>query len=1060
MKERNMNFKINHKIIQDMCGTVSFKRGESYFRSNKVNIEEHSENNCRATVNGAETFQVTVKKDAYGDLKTDCSCPKLASFDLSCQHVAAVLIAIQQQQQTSGRNLTEDFFTLFNQKEARSSGEQRHFETRESVHTEFTCIPVSLGDGSNLICINMRINNYPIDDLRTFLNKLQEGRPYKVSENFTYSTRNYFFNRETDAIVRALIKILLDERIYLEDMNEQVQLDKMTMIIPPSSWEAIQPLLVEVPDAKWEYMGKWFRGIQQSTTTLPLQFNFDETEDIRYTLSISGLSEMVSLKPYHSVLYKGKLFELNETDCIRLEELQAMLEASKTNEITIPKEKIAFFIEKVAPHLKKIGKVRISKSLTDQFIKSPLIAKLYLDRVNNKLLAGLEFQYDHVVINPLEDEIPTGSLIIRDDEKEQEVLALMEDSSFAQTEGGYLLHNEELEFEFLHYQVPKLQRFVRIYATTAVRNRIFRGNAKPQIKVKVKRERTNWLEFKFDMDGIPERDIHELLSALEEKRKYYRMRNGSLMSLDTKESQEIQRFLQRAEVNPATLANGLELPMIQCLELLDHVDGSEGFKIEKSFREFLDNLRNPGDSEFMVPSNLDSILRDYQKNGYQWMKTLTHYGFGGILADDMGLGKTLQSITFIQSILDEIRREQAPALIVCPSSLTYNWLSEFTKFTPDIEAMVLDGNKTNRTRLQADISKVDAVITSYPIVRRDLHWFEKQNFSAVFFDEAQAFKNPVTQTARAVKRIQASHRFALTGTPVENSIEELWSIFHVVFPQLFLGLKEYSQLTRKTIARRIQPFMLRRVKEDVLEELPDKIETRETVELLPDQKKLYAAYLAKLRHDTLKHLDKDTLRKNKIKILAGITRLRQLCCHPALFVDGYKGRSAKMDHLLEILEESRQSKRRVLIFSQFTKMLQLIGRELAGKDTPFFYLDGETPSEERLNLCNRFNMGERDIFLISLKAGGTGLNLHSADTVILYDTWWNPAVEEQAADRAHRMGQENVVQVIKLVARGTIEEKINELQEKKKDLISEIIDPAEKRRTMLSEDDIREILRI
>jgi SNF2 family DNA or RNA helicase len=254
--------------------------------------------------------------------------------------------------------------------------------------------------------------------------------------------------------------------------------------------------------------------------------------------------------------------------------------------------------------------------------------------------------------------------------------------------------------------------------------------------------------------------------------------------------------------------------------------------------------------------------------------------------------------------------------------------------------------------------------------------------------------------------------------------------------------------------------MLRRVKEDVLEELPDKIETRETVELLPDQKKLYAAYLAKLRHDTLKHLDKDTIRKNKIKILAGITRLRQLCCHPALFVDGYKGRSAKMDHLLEILEESSQSGRRVLIFSQFTKMLKLIGRELVGQNTPFLYLDGETPAEERFELCNRYNMGERDIFLISLKAGGSGLNLHSADTVILYDTWWNPAVEEQAADRAHRMGQEKVVQVIKLVARGTIEEKINELQEKKKDLIAEIIDPAEKMGTMLSEEDIREILKI
>ena len=254
--------------------------------------------------------------------------------------------------------------------------------------------------------------------------------------------------------------------------------------------------------------------------------------------------------------------------------------------------------------------------------------------------------------------------------------------------------------------------------------------------------------------------------------------------------------------------------------------------------------------------------------------------------------------------------------------------------------------------------------------------------------------------------------------------------------------------------------MLRRLKEDVLSELPEKIESMESVELLPDQKKLYAAYLAKLRHDTLKHLDKDTLRKNRIKILAGLTRLRQICCHPALFVDGYKGSSAKFEQLLQIVEESKLSGRRVLIFSQFTKMLKIIGRELAIQGLSFFYLDGQTPSEERVEICNRFNAGERDLFLISLKAGGTGLNLTGADTVILYDIWWNPAVEEQAADRAHRIGQTNVVQVIKLVARGTIEEKMNELQEKKRHLIEEIIDPKEKASSTLTEEDIREILMI
>ncbi|HEX5564850.1 MAG TPA: DEAD/DEAH box helicase, partial [Sporosarcina sp.] len=689
-----------------------------------------------------------------------------------------------------------------------------------------------------------------------------------------------------------------------------------------------------------------------------------------------------------------------------------------------------------------------------------LKAKLYIDRVNNRLLASLEFQYDHVVLNPVtESDLPAGSVLVRDLEKEEAILRLMEDSSFATTDEGYLLHNEELEYEFLHHALPKLQKLVQVYATTAIRNRIFRGHAKPRIRVKAHEDRTNWLEFKFEMDGIPDKQIREILEALEEKRKYYRLRNGSLLSLETREFEEIQRFLNEIPEDLETLEKGLNIPMVRGLRFLDAVGDDDMFSVEASARQFFDRLLNPDDCA-EVPASVDAVLRDYQKTGFQWMKTVAEFGVGGVLADDMGLGKTLQSIAYILSVLPDIREKKRQVLIVCPSSLTYNWLSEFRKFAPEINAVVMDGSKKERAERQSDVVDKDVLITSYPLIRRDIQWYEKQDFLTIFFDEAQAFKNPFTQTARAVKRLQADTCFALTGTPIENSEEELWSIFHVVFPELFMGLREYSELTAKAISRRVRPFLLRRMKEDVLGELPAKVESIESSELLPEQKKLYAAYLAKLRHDTLKHLDKDTIRRNKIKILAGLTRLRQICCHPALFVDGYQGSSAKFEQLKQLIEESKLAGRRVLIFSQFTKMLGIIGKELAMKGTPFFYLDGQTPSEERLELCNRFNAGERDVFLISLKAGGAGLNLTGADTVILYDLWWNPAVEEQAADRAHRMGQQQNVHVIKLVARGTIEDKMNELQEKKRSLIEEIIDSKDTANTTLTEDDIRELLEI
>jgi Bacterial SNF2 helicase associated/SNF2-related domain/Helicase conserved C-terminal domain/SWIM zinc finger len=1051
---------IHQKLIKERCGTVSFKRGEVYYRSNKVKMDELYSNYCEATVMGEEDFYVTVTGEANGELHAKCSCPKLASFDKDCQHIAAVLIAIhyeQRNENSQGREVTEEFFTLFQDESIRSTGHQRHFENRHVLPCEILIKPVPVKTGGALIGIELTIHSIKVQQVREFLQSIKEGVPFQLSDSFIFNQQLHCFEIDTDTVIQKLIKVAQEEKIYSSTEENNIE----QLLIQPSSWEGLLPLLIKAPRVKVEQSQHTVEGIKLLKTPLPLKFHFGHNEGGSYRLHITGLNNMVVLDEYEVVLHKGTLTQLNTRDCKRLSELKRLLTKSGTDSIPIPQGQIGFFLEKVAIGLKKLGKVTIAEGISRRLEMAPLVAKLYLDRVKNRLLAGLEFHYENVVIHPLENrEPPSGSLLIREVEKEDTILELMEEFSFGKTEGGYFLHNEDLEYEFLTYGVTKIQNLVQIYATTAVRNRVFKGNNGPKIRVKVKKERMNWLEFKFEMDGIPDRQIMEILEALDEKRKYYRMRNGSLLSLETNEFQDIQRFLHTSQAEKNDLIKGLELPLHQSLQLLDSVDASNTFKLGKSYKEFLQHIMNPGSMEFSIPPTLNTLLREYQKEGYRWMKTLAFYDLGGILADDMGLGKTIQSISFIFSELDEIRKQKLPSLIVCPSSLMYNWQSEFTKFAPEIQAVILDGNKSERMKKQNGLKDIDVIIISYPLLRSDIKWYEQQKFHTVFYDEAQAFKNPITQTARSVKKIEANHRFALTGTPVENSLEELWSIFHVVFPGLFQGLKDYSGLTKKDIAKRIRPFVLRRMKEDVLSELPEKREIMESAELLPAQKELYAAYLAKLRHDTLKHLDKNTLRKNRIKILAGLTRLRQICCHPGLFVEGYQGTSAKFIQLMEILEESRLSGRRVLIFSQFTKMLELIGSELSAKGKTFYYLNGSTPSEERVGMCKRFNEGERDLFLISLKAGGTGLNLTSADTVILYDTWWNPAVEEQAADRAHRMGQKNEVQVIKLISPGTIEEKMNELQEKKRHLIQEVIDPDEKIVSSITEDEIRNILSI
>lgn len=1051
---------IHQKLIKERCGTVSFKKGEAYYRSNKVKMNEFCSNYCEATISGEEDFYVTVTAEANGELHAKCSCPKLASFDKECQHIAAVLIAIHYEQRienSQGREVTEEFFTLFQDESIRSTGHQRHFENRHVLPCEILIKPVPVKTGGALIGIELTIHSIKVQQVREFLQSIKEGVPFQLSDSFIFNQQLHCFEIDTDTVFQKLIKVAQEEKIYSSTEENNIE----QLLIPPSSWEGLLPLLIKAPRVKVEQSQHTVEGIKLLKTPLPLKFHFGQNENGSYRLHITGLNNMVVLDEYEVVLHKGTLTQLDTRDCKRLSELKRLLTKSETDSIPIPQAQIGFFLEKVAIGLKKLGKVTISDEISRRLGMAPLVAKLYLDRVKNRLLAGLEFHYEHVIIHPLENrESPSGSLLIREVEKEDAILELMEEFSFGKTEGGYFLHNEDLEYEFLTYGVTKIQKLVQVYATTAVRNRVFKGNNGPKIRVKVKKERMNWLEFKFEMDGIPDRQIMEILEALDEKRKYYRMRNGSLLSLESNEFQDIQRFLHMSQAEKNDLIKGLELPLHQSLQLLDSVDESNTFKLGESYKEFLQHVMNPGSMDFSIPPTLSTLLREYQKDGFRWMKTLAFYSLGGILADDMGLGKTIQSISFIVSELEEIRTQKLPALIVCPSSLMYNWQSEFKKFAPEIQAVILDGNKSERMKKQNRLKDIDVIIISYPLLRSDIKWYEQQKFHTVFYDEAQAFKNPITRTARSVKKIEAKHRFALTGTPVENSLEELWSIFHVVFPGLFLGLKDYSRLTKKDIAKRIRPFVLRRIKEDVLSELPEKREIMETVELLPPQKELYAAYLAKLRHDTLKHLDKNTLRKNRIKILAGLTRLRQICCHPGLFVEGYQGTSAKFIQLMEILEESRLSGRRVLVFSQFTKMLEFIGSELSAKGQTFFYLNGSTPSEERVGMCNRFNEGERDLFLISLKAGGTGLNLTSADTVILYDTWWNPAVEEQAADRAHRMGQKNEVLVIKLISRGTIEEKMNELQEKKRHLIQEVIDPDENIVSSITEDEIRNILSI
>lgn len=1110
-----MSFQLTQRVIKLLCGRISYERGEAYYRTGKVNFTHIDHSSCmyEAEVTGTGHYHVSAQVDQHGDVHAECNCPAFYSYNNYCKHIAAVLLGIHdmlqngkapvrsyssllQTQQVETRELmdslqskimplqhraneassrdiwlTRDMIGLFNDNPHRTNPTGGRFDLRTPLETEFILRPLPYSYRKYMFGIEMKVGSkrlYIVKSIRGFLDKVDRGEPYIFTNHFSYDPEQYGFLPVDHNIIQLLIDIYRNEQMYQETIagfaaSRHHGNSDRTLSIPPYYWEQLLPLLLKAPAVQLEKDGQTWPKLILSEEPNPLHFELGEMEEGSFQFSARGLDDIIVMESYGVVITEGKLIKQSIEKCKQLAEMKHMLAAARKQHIKISSEQIEPFVEKVLPGLMKLGDVQIENSIANRMVRTSLRAKLYLDRVKDRLLAGLEFQYGDIVFNPLEGHGPqrgTDRILLRDGEREREILELLDNSSFVKTESGYYLDDEEAEYEFLAHVMPELEKLLEIYATSAVKVRLLTDLAPPKISVELD-ERTDWLEFRFDMKGIGESEIRGLLKSLEEKRKYHRLPNGSLMPLESTEFQEIVRLMNEFGIQPNELKGPqFRLPVTRGLHVKDNHEPGSAVKLGKSFRQLLQNLQHPDNLDFEIPEALVPVLRDYQVYGYQWLRTLANYRFGGILADDMGLGKTLQSIAFLVSMLQEIRSLGLPALVVSPASLVYNWRNELIKFAPDVRAIIADGSKAERVRALRDTAEADVIITSYPLLRRDIEQFAELNFHTLILDEAQSFKNYATQTAQVVKSIQAKYRFALTGTPVENSLEELWSIYSVVFPELFPSRKAFNELSRETVAKRIRPFMLRRLKTNVLKELPEKIESLQASDLLPEQKKLYLAYLAKLQQDTLKHLNDNDFQKNRIRILAGLTRLRQLCCHPSLFIEGYDGGSAKFDQLMEMLEECRSAGKRVLVFSQFTEMLNLIGRELGYQGVSFFYLDGKTPGAERVELCNRFNGGERDLFLISLKAGGTGLNLTGADTVILYDLWWNPAVEQQAADRAHRIGQKNIVQVIRLVAQGTVEDKMYELQQKKKNLIEEVLQPGQESISSLTEQEIREILMI
>lgn len=788
---------------------------------------------------------------------------------------------------------------------------------------------------------------------------------------------------------------------------------------------------------------------------LPIKFNIREENG---EIKICEDKELPQSMTYKGdvYLYDNKIYLPSEKQIKYYKCINEILR--KEESISFKDKKKQEVFNKVIPVLEIISRdINIEESLSENIVKDKVKLEVYFDRERNKTWAEVKAIYGDISFNvlkgPKDDEY-----VIRSLTEEGEVEKELNDISFYRNKNQFIFNgDDEKLFELLSNELASLKEKATIfYSDRFKERRIYGANS---LNASISEGKGNYLEFTFNIENINEDEYKKIINAFKDNRKFFKLKDESFIDLRDEEVIKLFNLIDNLSEESSVKSNEIKIHKSKAVFLSESIkdDNLSFIHGNDIINHIASKIVNLEDINYEIPEDLNATLRDYQLTGFKWLKTLSHYEFGGILADEMGLGKTLQTIAFLLS------EKGKKSIIVTPTSLIYNWRSEFEKFAPNMKVKIIHGNREERIFTKEEVKEFDVLITTYGTLRNDYDLYNDINFDFCIIDEAQNIKNPLSQSSEVVKELNAKVKFALTGTPIENNLLELWSLFDYILPGYLYSKKKFQDKFMKRdkgikeLKKLIRPFILRRLKNDVMSELPDKIEKRFLIEMTKEQKKVYKSYVDDIK---IKMKERD-FTKDKITIFSYLTKLRQLTLDPAILVEGYKGGSGKIDVTVELIEEFIKDNHKILLFSQFTSVLDSMKKILEAEGIEYFYLDGSTKASERVQLVNEFNNSDNiKVFLISLKAGGTGLNLTSADVVIHFDPWWNPAIEDQATDRAHRFGQKNVVEVIKLIAKGSIEEKIIKLQESKKEIINEIMSgnyTNESFLSSLSEEEIKEL---
>lgn len=878
---------------------------------------------------------------------------------------------------------------------------------------------------------------YVVRDVVAFLQAIRKQSHFAIGKSYYEPISYAAFDPESRALIRFLEGLLSGDTVHdaLFFPNGGRHL-----YFPMSFFEEAVQLLMDLPSFTLEvgmdtYQEVFFQELQEDSGLFSFQV-VEMKEFIELQVQVASY-KMVEGR---FLLVNGHFYQISPLQKILIEAVQSLpLSSDQKRHVQFDlsdQTKLTYSLEQ----FRKIGEVKAPSNFYIHDFQPHFTFDL---SEQGEVLLEVAFVYEDCIVCSDQElkNLPYSSNFDKERLVFETILAAGFTNHF-QTKRSPLLPKQI--YPFFQQTLPLFEQLGEVDASEKLLD-LYQVE-KPKIDIQTS---GRLLEIGFEFDSIDPSEVDQVMSALIEKNDYYISQTGKVLIFD-EETKRISQTLLNLRAKK-TKTGQLQTNRIAAFQLSQLFETADNVRFSEEFRHLAHDLIHP--EQFPLGKlQVTAKLRDYQELGVRWLSMLNHYGFGGILADDMGLGKTLQTIAFLSSVVTS----DSKILILAPSSLIYNWKEEFEKFAPQMKVEVIYGLKASRDEIIA--SNPQVAITSYASFRQDVEQYEKNQYQYLILDEAQVMKNSQTKIAQYLRKFDVPHTFALSGTPIENHVEELWSIFQIVLPGLFPGKKEFKQLSPETISHYVKPFIMRRKKSEVLQELPDLIEMTYKNELADDQKTIYLAQLKQMQ-DRILSSSEEELNRSKMEILSGLMRLRQICDTPSLFLEDYDGESGKLDSLRELLEQIKDGNQRVLIFSQFRGMLDIIEKELDALKMTSFKITGSTPANERQDMTNAFNSGQGDAFLISLKAGGVGLNLTGADTVILVDLWWNPAVEDQAIGRAHRMGQDKNVEVYRMITRGTIEEKIQELQTSKRHLVSTILDGTETR-SSLSIEEIREILGI